>query len=335
MASSSLSAGDWVRVRSREEILATLDEKGRLDGMPFMPEMLRFCGERFQVWSRAHKTCDTVNKTGGRRLERTVHLRELRCDGRDHGGCDAGCLLFWKEAWLEREGASDAPQAPGAAGCSEEQLAAAARAEGGTPDDPAYACQATLLPGFTALLPWWDARQYLEDFTSGNVGLYRIARDLLYSGFLQIVNAGIGVGKALQWLHDRIAGWIGAVPYPMRKGRIPVGERTPLEALDLQPGEWVRVKDYEDILATLNRQNKNRGLRFDREAVPFCGRKARVAKRVNQILDEKTGRMLRFKTPSVILDGVYCMSRYSDRRLFCPRRIYPMWRENWLERVEE
>ena len=81
--------------------------------------------------------------------------------------------------------------------------------------------------------------------------------------------------------------------------------------------------------------NKNRGLYFDREAVPFCGQKFRVLKRVSQILDEETGRMLRFKTPSVILDGAYCNSRYSNKRLFCPRRIYPMWRENWLERVEE
>ena len=33
-------AGDWVEVRSKEEILATLDKKGQLDSMPFMPEML-------------------------------------------------------------------------------------------------------------------------------------------------------------------------------------------------------------------------------------------------------------------------------------------------------
>src|SRR4051794_26168577 len=37
---SPLCADDWVQVRSREEILATLDENGQLDGMPFMPEML-------------------------------------------------------------------------------------------------------------------------------------------------------------------------------------------------------------------------------------------------------------------------------------------------------
>jgi hypothetical protein len=40
-------AGEMVEVRSKEEILATLDERGRLHGMPFMPEMLQYCGQRF------------------------------------------------------------------------------------------------------------------------------------------------------------------------------------------------------------------------------------------------------------------------------------------------
>ena len=35
----TIGAGDWVEVRSKEEILATLDEHGRLEGLPFMPQM--------------------------------------------------------------------------------------------------------------------------------------------------------------------------------------------------------------------------------------------------------------------------------------------------------
>src|SRR5512146_3442577 len=93
--------GDWVVVHSREEILATLDAKGELEGMPFMPEMFAFCGQRFRVYKRAHKTCDTVFPVRARRVDRAVHL-ETRCDGQAHGGCQAGCLIFWKEAWLKR-----------------------------------------------------------------------------------------------------------------------------------------------------------------------------------------------------------------------------------------
>ena len=44
MKTSNFKVGDWVEVRSKEEILKTLDSNGQLDGMPFMPEMLAFCG---------------------------------------------------------------------------------------------------------------------------------------------------------------------------------------------------------------------------------------------------------------------------------------------------
>ena len=57
---SKLQAGDWVEVRSKEEILRTLDKQGRLDGLPFMPQMFQYCGKRFRVFKRAHKTCDTI-----------------------------------------------------------------------------------------------------------------------------------------------------------------------------------------------------------------------------------------------------------------------------------
>jgi hypothetical protein len=63
----------------------------------------------------------------------------------------------------------------------------------------------------------------------------------------------------------------------------------------------------------------------------YCGRQARVLRRVEQIIDERTGRMMRFKNPCVILEDVICTSDY--HRL-CPRSIYPYWREIWLERVE-
>ena len=69
-----------------------------------------YCGQRFQVFKRAGKTCSEMTGPGGvvyvsRRLHDTVHL-EHRCDGRAYGGCQAGCLIFWKEAWLKHVGAS-------------------------------------------------------------------------------------------------------------------------------------------------------------------------------------------------------------------------------------
>src|ERR1700759_2524294 len=95
-------AGDWVEVRSKDEILATLDKNGRLEGLPFMPQMLGYCGQKFQVYKRAHKACDTVSgRYNNRGIPDGVHLG-LRCDGKAFDGCQAACLLVWKEAWLKR-----------------------------------------------------------------------------------------------------------------------------------------------------------------------------------------------------------------------------------------
>src|SRR5262245_30796682 len=90
--------GELVRVRSREEILRTLDAAGDRASLPFMPEMLQFAGREMRVYARADKTCNTVDLTGTTlQLSNTVHLVGARCDGSAHGGCHAGCLLFWRE----------------------------------------------------------------------------------------------------------------------------------------------------------------------------------------------------------------------------------------------
>ena len=179
--SSTLRAGDLVEVKSESEILATLDEHGTLDGLPFMPEMLRFCGQRVLVQSRAHKTCDTIRASGFRRLENAVHLDELRCDGSSHGGCQASCLLFWKTEWLRPvETASAQVDHPPAgddrgervsrhARCTQDALVAAASGPRTDDGEETYSCQATELRTATSELAWWDVRQYAEDLESRNV----------------------------------------------------------------------------------------------------------------------------------------------------------------------
>src|SRR5262249_19250469 len=147
-----LRAGDWVEVRSREEILRTLDKRGQLDGLPFMPNMFAYCGKRLRVYKRAHKTCDTVFPIRGRKMVDSVHLA-TRCDGEPYGGCEASCLIFWKEAWLKRvvsqdlcaqkpAAEKDQPPASGE-GCTVQDVWAGTRAAGPQNEsDPAHVCQA-------------------------------------------------------------------------------------------------------------------------------------------------------------------------------------------------
>lgn len=103
----------------------------------------------------------------------------------------------------------------------------------------------------------------------------------------------------------------------------------------LEPGEWVQVKSKEEIRQTLTLKGKNRGLLFDREMAPFCGRTFRVRRRVTRIIDERNGRMIPLTSDCIMLDGVVCSGERSLGRFFCSRRIYPYWRETWLRRVEQ
>lgn len=337
---NTFKVGDWVEVRSKMEIFATLDEKGRLDSMPFMPEMLQFCGQRLRVHKSAHKTCDTVFPIRGRRVDSAVHL-DTRCSGEAHGGCQAGCLIFWKEAWLKPvDGAAAATpvRIEHAASSEPDPIDSALQGCTTVPGEvdangPRYVCQATQLPYATKDLAWWDLRQYVEDYRSGNVGVWRLFQGWCYSTYDNLNLLGIGLGRPLRWIYDKLHPLWGGTLYPRKAGSIPVGQKTPVVSLDLQPGELVRVKRHEDILATLDQRSMNRGLYWDAEMVPYCGGTYRVLKRVTRIVDEKTGRMLQMKTPCIILDNVYCQARYSACRMFCPRGIYSYWREIWLERV--
>jgi hypothetical protein len=345
-AKTHLKARDWVEVRSKEEILRTLDSNGRIGGMPFMPEMFAFCGKRFQVYKRAHKTCDTVFPVRSRRVDRAVHL-DTRCDGSAHGGCQAGCLIFWKDAWLksisndsaercasvaeQHEESSNGPAS--SSGCTESTVLARTQTADSNPEEPTYSCQATQLPYATSSLVWWEFSQYLEDYGSGNVTLWRILCGGVYFLYYWLTRAGIGVGRPMRWFYDHFYFlWRGA-PFPRKTGSIPRGQSTPVESLELQPGELVRIKSHEEILKTLDTGSRNRGLYFDAEEVPYCGKTYRVLRRVERIVNERNGRMRTMKTPCVILDSVVCESRYSECRLFCPRSIYAYWREIWLERV--
>ena len=346
-----LKVGELVEVASKEEILRTLDEDGRLEGLPFMPEMFAFCGRRMRVFRRAHKTCDTTTglRTShqSRRMTDAVHLEGARCDGGAHGQCEAACLVFWKEAWLRRVPEGSGPVADaavpdatageaarGRGGCTEaDVLAGTQRSREVGTDGPIYVCQATELSAATRPLGWWKGWQYVEDYTSGNVRLPELAKGLAHRAYQNLVNLGIGLGAPLRWFYDFLQGLRGGTPYPHRNGRIPLGETTPTTRLDLRAGDVVRVKSYADILATCDRSNRNRGMRFDPEMVPYCGGTYRVLKRVTRIIDEMTGRMATLSNACIVLQGVVCRGRYSQCRLFCPRSIYPYWREIWLERI--
>jgi len=96
----NLQPGEVVEVKSFEDILKTLDAKGRHKGLVFTPEMRQHCGKRFRVFKRLELMFDEYHKTQ-RYLKHTVLLENNFCTGAGLG-CDRSCFLYWREAWLRR-----------------------------------------------------------------------------------------------------------------------------------------------------------------------------------------------------------------------------------------
>jgi hypothetical protein len=99
---AGLSAGDLVRIRSREEIEATLDGWKELKGCSFMSEMWMYCGTTQRVLKPVNRFLDErdykIRKCSG-----IVLLEGVICQGRAYSeGCDYCCFIFWREEWLER-----------------------------------------------------------------------------------------------------------------------------------------------------------------------------------------------------------------------------------------
>jgi hypothetical protein len=102
------------------------------------------------------------------------------------------------------------------------------------------------------------------------------------------------------------------------------------QILNLKPGDWIEVRPAKEIFATLDTRGKLRGLTFTPEMTKFCGKKFKVYKKLNQIILEATGELRKMRSPTVLLEGVFCDGKaHGD----CDRSCFCFWREEWLLRT--
>jgi hypothetical protein len=101
----NLQPGEIVEVRSKEEIMATLNAGMRNRGLWFDVEQIPFCGSQFRVLRRIRKIID--EKTG--RLitlpNACVTLDSVVCGGRlsyCRMFCSRSIYPYWHEVWLKR-----------------------------------------------------------------------------------------------------------------------------------------------------------------------------------------------------------------------------------------
>lgn len=293
--------GDLVVVRPVDEILTTLDEKGTLGKLPFMPEMREFCGRQFRVSRRAFKTC--VDDTEMRQIDDTVFLEDVRCDGQAHAGCDKACLIFWKEAWLRPAGDTDRKPATRESKINELDLFEFAK------QGDQFFCQSSEIVNASKPLPWWEPRQYALDLLHNRISITQWLKGM----FIAFYNKIAHVTGRQSW---RFVAGPGTYN----------GTRSDL---NLQPGDLVRVKSLERIRETLDADGKHQKLLFAPSMTEFCGSVMRVQKRVERIVLEGSPRQRAIKD-TVLLDGATCDG--VCHRL-CPRQSLLFWRECWLEKV--
>ena len=74
---------------------------------------------------------------------------------------------------------------------------------------------------------------------------------------------------------------------------------------------------------------------LDVEMVKYSGGRYRVQMRVDRLINEQTGKMMRMKQPCIQLEAVYCRAECTRWRLGCPRAMNTYWREIWLRKIQE
>ena len=102
---NGLAVGDWVRVRSDEEIARTLNRSGKNRGLWFDREMRPYCGGTYQVKARIERFID--ERTGRMIQIKTdcFQLDGVVCTGDYSYGrwlCPRAIPPYWREAWLTR-----------------------------------------------------------------------------------------------------------------------------------------------------------------------------------------------------------------------------------------
>jgi hypothetical protein len=103
-----LQAGEWVEVRSKEEIGLTL-YKAHNRGMWFGKETSRFCNQRYRVLRRVERIIH--ERSGEMILLSTpgVVLEDVCGSGEFLRLCPQNEYVFWREIWLKRVAPAHAP----------------------------------------------------------------------------------------------------------------------------------------------------------------------------------------------------------------------------------
>jgi hypothetical protein len=218
-----------------------------------MPEMLQCCGKQLRVLNRVvqatidgaflvHHAESFVREF---RNNDVVILQGVRCSGAKHDGCQRGCAIFWKEAWLERVNDGEVDRIPKQdfVNATTDKVCSNLKTK---TESSKYFCQSS-------------------EFLKATLHLSNMQR-------IKKCFSAVAAGNITVWgMLKRIFVWMWCKTRTRLVGEHVQGslEKTPTEFLGLKPGELVEVRSSREILTTLNKDGRNRGLHFSAEQRPF------------------------------------------------------------------
>jgi len=101
---ANIRPGEWVKVRSKNDIRRTLDDREKYKGCRFEYEMYEHCGKTYKVLKVIDYFFDEARQKMCK-CQDTVILDGVVCSGRQRlykVSCDRNCFFFWRVVWLEK-----------------------------------------------------------------------------------------------------------------------------------------------------------------------------------------------------------------------------------------
>ena len=97
--------GDVVRIRSKSDVLSSVDTPNKFLESLFVDQILDYCGKQFKVYKILYHYFDEHKYRMFKVIEPLYILDGLICYGEDdmfEVKCNRSCYLFLHETWLEK-----------------------------------------------------------------------------------------------------------------------------------------------------------------------------------------------------------------------------------------
>lgn len=291
-----------VKIRTREDVLQTLDSDFKLDGCQLTDKMCGCCSAVRRVTKVVRNVFDEHESRMYETRAPLYILENMICDGKvqdfEHR-CDHCCQLLWHEEWLKRaEGEED--------------------------------------PMLTEETSFYGGENLCGPDTSCTISLPEVCQLRLLDG-LKRQNSSISnllqFRIKLLWSTKTKASYLVNRLKSITSSYLDTAETSFLYNNSIKQGDTVRVLNREEINKSLDLHNKYNKCQFINEMYKYCDNDYIVLKEIKYFYDEAKRKMCKCKD-IFLLQDVTCSG---ERRAFskpCDRHCYYFWHKKWIRKIK-